>query len=118
MLEGLKEEVWKLNLELPKHNLVVWTSGNVSGRDFESRLVVIKPSGVPYEELTPRDLVVVNLDGQVVEGDLQPSVDSHPSIYLSPSARCGGRGAHSFAVRHQFRGSGPPHPRLSNSDRR
>ncbi len=82
MLEGLREEVWKLNRELPKHNLVVWTSGNVSGRDFESGLVVIKPSGVPYEELTPHDLVIVDLDGQVVEGDLEPSVDTATHLYI------------------------------------
>ncbi len=82
MLEGPREEVWKLNLELPKHNLVVWTSGNVSGRDFESGLVVIKPSGVPYEELTPHDLVIVDLDGQVVEGDLEPSVDTATHLYI------------------------------------
>jgi len=82
MLEGLREEVWRLNLELPKQNLVVWTSGNVSGRDFESQLVVIKPSGVRYEELAPHDLVVVNLEGQVVEGDLQPSVDTSTHLYI------------------------------------
>jgi len=82
MLEGLREEVWKLNLELPKQNLVAWTSGNVSGRDFESGLVVIKPSGVPYDELTPHDLVIVDLDGQVVEGDLEPSVDTATHLYI------------------------------------
>jgi L-ribulose-5-phosphate 4-epimerase len=82
MLEGLREEVWKLNLELPRHNLVVWTSGNVSGRDFGSGLVVIKPSGVPYEELTPHDLVIVDPGGQVVEGDLEPSVDTATHLYI------------------------------------
>ncbi len=82
MLEELREEVWKLNLELPKHNLVVWTSGNVSGRDLESGLVVMKPSGVPYEELTPHDLVIVDLDGQVMEGDLEPSVDTATHLYI------------------------------------
>lgn len=82
MLEGLREEVWKLNLELPKQNLVAWTSGNVSGRDFESGLVVIKPSGVPYEELTPRRLVIVDLDGRVMEGDFEPSVDTATHLYI------------------------------------
>ena len=82
MLEGLREQVWELNLELPKHGLVAWTSGNVSGRDFESGLVVIKPSGAAYEELTPRDLVVVDLDGRVVEGDLKPSVDTATHLYI------------------------------------
>jgi L-ribulose-5-phosphate 4-epimerase len=82
MLEGLREDVWKLNLELQKQNLVAWTSGNVSGRDSESGLVVIKPSGVPYEELTPRRLVIVDLAGQVVEGDLEPSVDTTTHLYI------------------------------------
>jgi L-ribulose-5-phosphate 4-epimerase len=82
MLEGLREEVWKLNLELPKQNLVAWTSGNVSGRDFESGLAVIKPSGVPYDQLTPQDLVIVDLDGQVMEGDLEPSVDTATHLYV------------------------------------
>jgi L-ribulose-5-phosphate 4-epimerase len=82
MLEGLREEVWKLNLELRKQNLVAWTSGNVSGRDSESGLVVIKPSGVPYEELSPRHLVIVDLDGQVVEGDLDTSVDTATHLYI------------------------------------
>jgi L-ribulose-5-phosphate 4-epimerase len=68
MLEGPREEVWKLNLELPKHNLVVWTSGNVSARDFESGLVVMKPSGVRYEELTPHDLVIVDLGPRWASG--------------------------------------------------
>jgi L-ribulose-5-phosphate 4-epimerase len=82
MLEGLREDVWKLNLELPRHNLVVWTSGNVSGRDFGSGLVVIKPSGVPYDELAPHDLVIVDLDGRVVEGDFEPSVDTATHLYI------------------------------------
>jgi L-ribulose-5-phosphate 4-epimerase len=82
MLEGTRDEVWKLNLELPKHNLVAWTSGNVSGRDFDSGLVVIKPSGVPYEELTPHDLVIVDLEGKVVEGTLEPSVDTATHLYV------------------------------------
>lgn len=82
MLEQLKEEIWKLHLELPKNGLVVWTSGNVSARDPESGLVVIKPSGVPYEELEPEDHVVVNLSGEVVEGDLNPSSDTDSHLYI------------------------------------
>ncbi len=82
MLEDLKEEVWKLHLELPKNGLIVWTSGNVSARDPESGLVVIKPSGVPYEELQPEDHAVVNLDGDVVEGDLKPSSDTDSHLYI------------------------------------
>jgi len=81
MLEHLKEEVYKLHLELPKNNLVVWTTGNVSARDPESGLVVIKPSGVRYDELRPEDHVVVNLQGDVVEGDLKPSSDT--PVYLT-----------------------------------
>ena len=82
MLESLKEEVYRLHLELPKYRLVVWTGGNVSARDAESGLVVIKPSGVPYEELRPEDHVVVNLEGDVVEGDLKPSSDTASHLYI------------------------------------
>ena len=82
MLENLKEEVYRLHLELPKYRLVVWTGGNVSARDAESGLVVIKPSGVPYEELRPEDHVVVNLEGDVVEGDLKPSSDTASHLYI------------------------------------
>ena len=70
LLEKLREIVWKCNLELPKNGLVKMTSGNVSGRDPETGLVVIKPSGVSFEELTPANMVVVNLEGDVVEGTL------------------------------------------------
>jgi L-ribulose-5-phosphate 4-epimerase len=82
MLEHLKEEVYRLHLELPKNNLVVWTTGNVSARDPESGLVVIKPSGVRYDELRPEDHVVVNLQGDVVEGDLKPSSDTSSHLYI------------------------------------
>ena len=82
MLEQLKEEVYKLHLELPKNNLVVWTTGNVSARDPESGLVVIKPSGVRYDELRPEHHVVVNLQGDVVEGDLKPSSDTATHLYI------------------------------------
>jgi len=82
MLEHLKEEVYKLHLELPKNNLVVWTTGNVSARDPESGLVVIKPSGVRYDELRPEEHVVVNLQGDVVEGDLKPSSDTASHLYI------------------------------------
>jgi len=82
MLEHLKEEVYRLHLELPKNNLVVWTTGNVSARDLESGLVVIKPSGIPYDELRPEHHVVVNLQGDVVEGDLKPSSDTATHLYI------------------------------------
>jgi L-ribulose-5-phosphate 4-epimerase len=82
MLDRLKEQVWKLHMELPKNGLVVWTGGNVSARDPESNLVVIKPSGVLYDELRPEDHVVVNLDGEVVEGSLKPSSDTASHLYI------------------------------------
>jgi len=82
MLEHLKEEVYRLHLELPKYGLVVWTSGNVSARDPESGLVVIKPSGIPYEELCPEHHVVVNLQGDIVEGTLKPSSDTTSHLYI------------------------------------
>ncbi len=82
MLEALKHEVWAGNLELPKAGLVTWTSGNVSGRDPETGLVVIKPSGVRYADLEPDDLVVVDLAGKVVEGSLRPSVDMATHLYI------------------------------------
>ncbi|MCB0149741.1 MAG: class II aldolase/adducin family protein, partial [Caldilineaceae bacterium] len=68
MLESIKEELHWLHLELPKQNLVTWTSGNISARDPQSGLVVIKPSGIRYEDLRPEHMVVVDLEGDVVEG--------------------------------------------------
>ncbi len=82
MLENLKQEVYQLHLELPKNNLVTWTGGNVSARDPETGLVVIKPSGVRYEALRPEHHVVVNLDGDVVEGTLKPSSDTASHLYV------------------------------------
>jgi L-ribulose-5-phosphate 4-epimerase len=82
MLEQLKEQVWQLHLELPKNGLVTWTGGNVSARDPDTGLVVIKPSGVRYEDLRPEDHVVLNLDGEVVEGALKPSSDTASHLYI------------------------------------
>jgi L-ribulose-5-phosphate 4-epimerase len=82
MLEQLKEELYQLHLELPRHNLVVWTGGNVSARDPETGLVAIKPSGVRYEQLRPDHMVVLDLDGNVVEGDLKPSSDTYSHLYI------------------------------------
>ncbi|HID11692.1 MAG TPA: hypothetical protein EYP17_10395 [Candidatus Latescibacteria bacterium] len=82
MLEELKEEVCRRNKDLLKYGLVAWTSGNVSGRDSETGLVVIKPSGVPYEEMEPEDMVVVDGEGRVVEGKLRPSVDLPHHLFL------------------------------------
>jgi L-ribulose-5-phosphate 4-epimerase len=82
MLDQLKEQVWKLHMELPRNGLVVWTGGNVSARDPESNLVVIKPSGVLYADLRPEDHVVLNLDGDIVEGGLKPSSDTASHLYI------------------------------------
>jgi L-ribulose-5-phosphate 4-epimerase len=82
MLESLKEEVCRLNLALPAYNLVVWTSGNVSARDPETGYVVIKPSGVKFEDLKPDQMVVVDLDGNIIEGDLKASSDTASHLYI------------------------------------
>ena len=83
MLEQLKKDVFHANLLLPKYELVVFTWGNVSGIDREKNLIVIKPSGVSYDEMSVDDMVVVDLDGITVEGDLKPSSDtpSHLELY-------------------------------------
>jgi L-ribulose-5-phosphate 4-epimerase len=83
MLEDLKQKVCEANLSLVRHGLVVMTWGNVSGIDREAGLVVIKPSGVPYDTMAPAHMVVVDLDGTVVEGDLKPSSDTptHLALY-------------------------------------
>ena len=82
MLEALREQVWKLHLELPKNNLVMWTGGNVSGRDPATGYVVIKPSGVKYEGLRPEQLVVLDVNGQRIEGDLKASSDTASHLYI------------------------------------
>lgn len=80
--DDLREEVFAANVALPANGLVMWTSGNASGRDEKTGLVAIKPSGVPFEELTPANLVLVDVDGTVVEGDLKPSVDTASHLYV------------------------------------
>jgi L-ribulose-5-phosphate 4-epimerase len=82
MLESLKNEVCEANHDLVRYNLVTLTWGNVSGIDRERQLVVIKPSGVAYEELQPEQMVVVDLDGNVVEGELRPSSDTATHLLL------------------------------------
>ena len=82
MLEELKEKVFHANLELVKHGLVIFTWGNVSAIDRESGLVVIKPSGVSYDDMKAEDMVVVDLDGKVVEGRLKPSSDTPTHVVL------------------------------------
>lgn len=82
MLEALKKEVYDANMLLPQYQLITFTWGNVSGIDREKGLVVIKPSGVEYENLNPSDMVIVDLDGKVVEGDLNPSSDTATHVEL------------------------------------
>lgn len=82
MLEQLKRTVCEYNGHLARHGLVVMTSGNVSGRDFDSGLVAIKPSGVGFDELRPADMSIVDLDGKVMEGRLKPSVDTATHLYV------------------------------------
>ena len=82
MLEELKQRVFQENLKLKTSGLVVLTWGNVSAIDRESGLVVIKPSGVSYETMKPSDMVVVDLDGNVVEGNYRPSSDTPTHVWL------------------------------------
>jgi len=82
MLEALREELYALHLELPRQNLVAWTSGNISARDLATGYVVIKPSGVRYEALRPEHMVVVDLAGAIIEGHLKPSSDTASHLYI------------------------------------
>ncbi|GAI89436.1 unnamed protein product, partial [marine sediment metagenome] len=82
MLENLKKKVYKTHMKLWENRLVMWTSGNVSGRDPKTNLVVIKPSGVSYDKLLPDNLVVVDLNGNIIEGNLKPSVDMATHLYV------------------------------------
>ena len=82
LLPELRAEVCKLHAELPNNNLVAWTSGNVSGRDPETNYVVIKPSGIKFEDLTPENMVVVDINGKIIEGDLKASSDTASHCYI------------------------------------
>jgi L-ribulose-5-phosphate 4-epimerase len=82
VLEKLKQEVFEANLDLPKYKMVTFTWGNVSGIDREQGLVVIKPSGVSYEDMKAEDMVVVDLEGNKVEGNLKPSSDTATHLVL------------------------------------
>ncbi len=82
MLEQLRQEVYESLMELPKNHLVTMSSGTVSGRDPETNLMVIKPTGYRYDLLTPEDLIVMDLDGKIVEGHLRPSSDTATHLYL------------------------------------
>jgi L-ribulose-5-phosphate 4-epimerase len=81
-LEALREELVRLHAELPRHGLVVWTGGTVSARDLETGLVAIKPSGVRYEDLTADSMIVVDLDGRIVDGGYRPSSDTASHLYI------------------------------------
>lgn len=82
LLEDQRAELVRLHAELPRHDLVVWTGGNVSVRDPETGLVAIKPSGVRYDDLTPESMVVLDLDGAIVEGANKPSSDTASHLYI------------------------------------
>lgn len=82
MLEQLKEQLVQLHQELPKNDLVRWTGGNISARDTQSGLVVIKASGIRYEEMLPEHMVVVDMTGKVVDGDYKPSSDVYSHLYI------------------------------------
>ena len=82
MLEELKKQVYEANMELPKRGLITYTWGNVSGIDRASGYFVIKPSGVDYDSLTPEDMVVMDLEGNKIEGRYNPSVDTPTHIEL------------------------------------
>src|SRR6266508_1444739 len=82
LLESIRQELVKLNQELPKNNLVTWTSGNVSIRDKDTGYMAIKPSGVMFDDLTAEDMVVLDPDGRVVEGQRKPSSDTASHLYI------------------------------------
>lgn len=81
-IEAIRQELVRLHAELPRHDLVVWTGGNVSARDPDSGLIAIKPSGVRYDDLTAASMVVLDPDGLVVEGDFKPSSDTASHVYI------------------------------------
>jgi L-ribulose-5-phosphate 4-epimerase len=91
MYDELRNDVCRANIELDRQRLVIYSWGNVSGIDRRAGIVIIKPSGVPYEELTPEKMVAVDLAGKVVEGALKPSSDTptHLELYLSFASICG-----------------------------
>ena len=82
LVEQLRQEICRLHAELPRNNLVAWTSGNVSGRDPETGYVVIKPSGIRYEQLTPESMCVVDLEGKLIDGKYKPSSDTFAHVYV------------------------------------
>lgn len=97
MLEQLKKEVYEANMELPRRGLITYTWGNVSGIDRETGYFVIKPSGVDYDKLTPEDMVVVDLEGNVIEGRYRPSSDTPTHIELYKKYACIGGVVHTHS---------------------
>ncbi len=81
-LARIRQDLYELHLELPKYELVVWTMGNISARDLDTGLIVIKPSGIRFEHLTPESMVVVDINGEVKEGSLKPSSDTASHCYI------------------------------------
>ena len=124
VLEALRTEVLEANLELVRRGLVLYTFGNASGVSREHGLVVIKPSGVPYEKMTPADMVITDLEGNIVEGSLRPSSDLATHVGALPRVpRDRRRRAHALAPRHRmgagaaarFPASAPPTPITSTA---
>lgn len=107
MLEELKQQVYEANMELPRRSLVTYTWGNVSGIDREKGLFVIKPSGVEYDELTPDMLVVMDLNGNQVEGDLNPSSDTKTHLELYKAFPALGGVVHTHSIPRRGMGPGP-----------
>lgn len=119
MLEQLKEEVFKANLDLVKHGLVIFTWGNASGIDRDAGLFVIKPSGVDYDVMTVEDMVVVDMNGKVVEGRLKPSSDmlTHLCLYKNFTKIGGVVHTHStYATAWAQAGTGIPNIGTTHAD--
>ncbi len=119
VLEALRAEVLEANLELVRRGLVIYTFGNASGVSREQGLIAIKPSGVPYDRMKPEHMVITDLDGRVVEGDLRPSSDlaTHALLYRAfPDHRRGG--AYAFAPCHGMGAGGARNSLLRHHARR
>ena len=118
MLEQLKKAVYEANMLLPKHGLVTFTWGNVSGIDRESGLFVIKPSGVEYDLLTPDDMVVVDLEGNKVEGKIQSLFrHAHPRCAVQPLPEDRRRSTHPFGLGDELGAGGKRYPLLRHDPR-
>ena len=116
MLEQLKKEVYEANMLLPQYHLITFTWGNVSGIDRESGLFVIKPSGVEYDQLTPEDMVVVDLMGNKVEGKYNPSSDTATHVVLyNRFPEIGGSRSYSFIMGNKLGASRKRYSLLRNN---